>query len=79
MELDTGGTLSHCISNQSFSFERFTEACKDSITDPAKVIKIVEDEELSEKPLVQLKPQRVKLEMRAGEYVSVMSALKVMI
>ncbi|KAG0714156.1 Integrin beta-1-B [Chionoecetes opilio] len=67
VETDTEGNLFHCISRESSNYGRFTEACKNAIIDPATVEKIVEDEPLSDDPIMHLRPQRVSLEMRAGE------------
>lgn len=67
VELDTGGTLSHCVSSSSFKFEKFKEACKGYITDPVSANSTKKDEELSDDPIVQLKPQHVSLEIRAGD------------
>ncbi|MPC10067.1 hypothetical protein E2C01_002694 [Portunus trituberculatus] len=65
VELDSGGTLSHCISSNSFKYEKFLEACKGYITNPVSANSTKKDEELSDDPIVQLKPQHISLEMRA--------------
>ncbi|XP_045105712.1 LOW QUALITY PROTEIN: integrin beta-PS-like [Portunus trituberculatus] len=67
VELDSGGTLSHCISSNSFKYEKFLEACKGYITNPVSANSTKKDEELSDDPIVQLKPQHISLEMRAGD------------
>ncbi|KAK8383550.1 hypothetical protein O3P69_015779 [Scylla paramamosain] len=67
VELDSGGTLTHCISSNSFKFEKFIESCKGYITDPVSANSTKKDEELSDNPIVQLKPQHISLEMRAGD------------